>query len=545
MLYIIRIFIINFTGKSMNPFMRIKLFLYPFVILALIHCYSCGKDNEVVEPIVNVSRDIVEVGNEVDYSDTVEITTNVSCTIRLSEGAESWLAVTPSISPEGGNSIVTIGVKANNYLPSQTATLSIMPEGSDVPVRQITITRKQFSFEWKKCYGGQGEDQFDAMTVLPNGQIVFSGFTQSGDGDALGYSGSFKSWVFRSNSDGSMIWQKQVVGTTGFISGQYRSVAATSDGGTVSAGYVNNNYNLDASVARYDANGNVIWNKTYGGTGQDVANRIINTPDGGFLVSAETNSQDGDVKLNHGAFDLWVFKLDANGNLIWEKTFGGAADDILGGIATCSDGGYMLSGMSKSNATGDVPASHGNEDIFVVKLDAAGNKVWTKTFGGTLREDAGSVIGDTDGGCIIAACTNSSDGDLVGRKQNLNRDMWVFKLNKDGQIVWKTTLGGGREDFANSLARLPNGNIAIAGSSESNNGDVAGNLGGHDVWVVVLNSRGKKLWQRTFGSYTGDYNSDIKVTADGSLLVANSTDGNELDVSDNHGNDDAWVFKLK
>jgi hypothetical protein len=123
--------------------------------------------------------------------------------------------------------------------------------------------------------------------------------------------------------------------------------------------------------------------------------------------------------------------------------------------------------------------------------------------------------------------------------------MWVFKLNKDGQIVWKTTLGGGSEDFANSLVRLPNGNIAIAGSASSSNGDVTGNRGGHDVWVVVLNSRGKKLWQRTFGSYNGDYNKHIEVTADGSLLVANSTDGNALDVSGNHGNDDAWVFKLK
>lgn len=549
MLYIISIFSINFTGKSINPYMRIKLFLSPFIILALTYCCSCGKDHDI-EPIVNVSRDIIEVGNEVGYFDTVEISSNVRWTIRLSEGAEKWLLAVPSISLEGGNSIVTIRVTANNYVPSQTATLSILPDGSDVPARQITITRKLFNIEWKKCYGGQGEDYFDAMTALPNGQIVFSGFTQSGDGDALGYSGSFKSWVFRSNSDGAMIWQKQEVGTTGFIGGQSRSVAATSDGGTVSAGYVNVNYNLGASVARYDANGNVIWNKTYGGTGSDQAYRIINTADGGFLVSGETNSQDGDVKLNHGAIDLWVFKLDANGNLMWEKTFGGTGDDIIGVIAACSDGGYVLSGMSKSNGSGDVPASHGNEDLFVVKLDAAGNKVWTKTFGGSLREDSGSVIGDTDGGCIIASCTNSTDGDLVGRKLNPYwntsiRDMWIFKLNKDGQIVWQITPGGSGEDFANSLVRMPNGNIAIAGSSASSDGDVTGNRGDHDVWVVVLNSRGKKLWQRTFGSYTGDYNHHIEATADGSLLVANSTRGNALDVSGNHGNTDAWVLKLK
>lgn len=531
--------------------MRSKFFLYPFIILALLYCSSCGKDDDnYVEPIIDVSRDIVEVGNEVAYYDTVGITSNVRWTVGLSEGAEKWLMAAPSVSVDGISKVLDIRVVANNYLPSQTATISIMPEGSEVPVRQITITRKYFSLDWKRCYGGQGEDYFDAMTALPNGQIVFSGFTQSGDGDALGYSGSFKSWVFRSNSDGAMIWQKQEVGTTGFIGGQYRSVAATSDGGTVSAGYVNVNYSFDASVARYDANGNVIWNKTYGGTGSDQAYSIINTADGGFLVSGESNSQDGDVKLNHGAIDLWVFKLDANGNLIWEKTFGGAGDDIMGVIAACSDGGYVMSSMSKSNATGDVPASHGNEDLFVVKLDAAGNKVWTKTFGGSLREDAGSIIGDTDGGCIIAGCTNSTDGDLAARKLNPYwntsiRDTWIFKLNKDGQIVWQVNPGGSGEDFANSLVRMPNGNIAIAGSSASNDGDVTSNRGDHDVWVVVLNSRGKKLWQRSFGSYNGDYNHHIEATADGSLLVANSTRGNAIDVSGNHGNTDAWVFKLK
>jgi hypothetical protein len=526
--------------------MQVKLFLYTFIVLALMQCWSCKKDKGPdVEPILSVSRSVIEVGNYAEYYDTVKISANVAWTIELPEEAKSWLLVVPWVSPQGDSATVTIKVLKDNHLPAQTATVTIMPVRSDVPAQQFTVTRKQFITEWKKCYGGQVDDQFNAMAVLPNGQIVFSGSSHTGDGDAFGYTGSPKGWILRTGSDGNMIWQKQAVPATGFLHGEYRSVAATGDGGSVSAGYVNINYGFDVSVTRSDADGNVIWNKTFGGTGSDQAYNIISTANGGFLLSGETSSQDGDVKLNHGALDLWVLKLDANGNVMWEKTFGGTDNDMFGKITVCSDGGYLLCGTSKSNNSGDVPVSHGDEDIFIVKLDAAGNKQWTKTYGGALRDGAGSIIGDTDGGCIIAGNTNSSDGDLVGRNKNLNHDMWVLKLNKDGQIVWKTALGGGRQDFASSLVRLPNGNIAIAGSAESSDGDVIGNRGGYDVWVVVLNSRGKMLWQRTFGSYTGDYNEHIGVTADGSLLVANLTDGNELDVSGSHGRFEAWVFKLK
>jgi hypothetical protein len=352
--------------------------------------------------------------------------------------------------------------------------------------------------------------------------------------------------VLRAGNDGNIIWQKQAVTPTGFLEGQFRSVAAASDGGTVSAGYVNVNYRVDVSVTRLAADGSLIWNKTYGGTGNDQAYNIISTADGGYLLSGETNSTDGDIKLNHGASDLWLLKLDANGNVMWEKTFGGTGDEYFGKVTACTDGGYFLCGTSKSNNSGDVPASHGDEDFFIVKMDANGNKLWSKMYGGTMREGPGSIIGDTDGGCIATGYTTSSDGDLVGRPYpNHNFDLWVFKLDKDGQIVWKKTMGGGDADFGTALGRLPNGNIAISGSAASNGGDVTTNRGSYDVWVIVLNSRGNMLWQSTFGSVFSEYNNDIGITANGSLLVANYVTSDGGDVSGNHGRTDAWVIKLK
>ncbi len=529
----------------MTPSMRMKIFLYPFVVLTLIHCWACKKDKDV-DPILSVSRSVIEVGNYADYSDTVKVSANVAWTINVNEEAKSWLLVVPSESMKGDSEIVIIKVLKDNYLPSQTATVTIAPVHSAVPAREITVTRKLFIPEWKKCYGGQVDDVFNAMAVLPNGQIVFSGVSHTGDADAFAYTGSPKGWVLRAGNDGNIIWQKQAVTPTGFLEGQFRSVAATSDGGTVSAGYVNVNYRVDVSVTRLAADGSLIWNKTYGGTGNDQAYNIISTAEGGYLLSGETNSTDGDIKLNHGASDLWLLKLDANGNVMWEKTFGGTGDEYFGKVTACTDGGYFLCGISKSNNSGDVPASHGDEDFFIVKMDANGNKLWSKMYGGTMREGPGSIIGDTDGGCIVTGYTTSSDGDLVGRPYpNLNFDLWVFKLDKDGQIVWKKTMGGGDADFGTALVRLPNGNIAISGSAASNGGDVTTNRGSYDVWVIVLNSRGNMLWQSTFGSVFSEYNNDIGITSDGSLLVANYVTSDGGDVSGNHGRTDAWVIKLK
>jgi hypothetical protein len=507
--------------------------------------YSCKKDDTPTpDPLLNISRTNIEVGNDVDYTDTVLIQSNLDWSISVSAGATAWLSVDP-VKKSGDSTVVTIKVTAANASPAQTATLTITPAGSDVQPRQINITRKAYNLVWKKCYGGTDEDQCYGTAILPNGQFVIAGSSFSTDGDALGNSGANWGWVVRAGSDGNKLWQKELGG----VGGYFRSVVASPDGGTVSAGYVvaPNRYE-DLSVVKLDANGNVVWSKTYGGTLSEIAYRIINTADGGYIIAANSSSKDGDVKTNQGNQDLWVLKLDANGNLVWSKTFGGANEDGVYDITACSDGGYVVCGTTRSNNSGDVPASHGRGEYFVVKMDANGNKIWSKTYGGSWDETPNAVIADTDGSCIVTGYTTSYDGDLTGRHNDIDNDMWVMKLNKDGQIVWQVWLGGSNNDVAHSMVRLPDGNIAIGGNSDSHDNGITGNHGGMDVWVVVVNNTGKILWQKTFGSSVADFNTSIAAAADGSIVVTNAVTGNDGDVSGNHGagwGNDAWVLKLK
>jgi hypothetical protein len=289
----------------------------------------------------------------------------------------------------------------------------------------------------------------------------------------------------------------------------------------------------------------MVWNKAYGGSQFDQPYKILNAPDGGYYIAGQTPSQDGDIKIPHGNTDLFVFKIDVNGNLVWEKQFGGNNDELYGTIAACSDGGYILCSSSNSAKSGDVISSHGQDDFFVVKMDANGNKIWAKTYGGSNNDVPRSVIGDADGGCIITGYTNSGDGDLAGHRTSIDFDMWVVKLNKNGQIVWQTTLGGTGVDKGRNVVRLPNGNIVIGGTTDSSDGDVNGKRGSNDIWVVMLNNAGKKLWQKTFGTSYPDENEDLAVASDGSIVFTNTVLTNDGDVTNLHGSFDAWIFKLK
>ena len=527
--------------------MRTKFFPYQVIVLLFVLVYSCKKnDAPGPDPIIHVSRTDLEVGNDVGYTDTIVIRSNVDWTISVAAGASAWLSVDPVKKATGDSTVVTIKVTAANTSSLQTGTLTITQAGSNAQPIQINISRKAYSLVWKKCYGGSNDDRFFGTALLPNGQFVTTGYSLSTDGDALGNTNTNWGWAFRAGSDGNRIWQKQMGG----IGSYYWSVAASPDGGSVSVGDVEvANGNSDLSVVKFDANGNVVWNKTYGGTGGESAHKIITTADGGYLIAANSSSKDGDVKTNQGDQDLWVVKLDANGNLVWGKTFGGANEEDPYGIAACSDGGYVVCGSTKSNNTGDVTANHGHEEYFIVKMDANGNKIWSKTYGGFWDDIPTSVIGDTDGGCIVTGYTNSYDGDLTGlRHQEIDIDTWIIKFNKNGQIVWQGIYGGSNHDVAQSMMRLPNGNIAIGGNSDSNDHGITGNHGLMDIWVVVINNTGKILWQKTFGSSAADFNSSIDAAADGSILVTNVVTGNDGDVSGNHGSgfdSDAWVFKLK
>ena len=340
-------------------------------------------------------------------------------------------------------------------------------------------------------------------------------------------------------------WQKCLGGT----SEDYAySIQQTIDSGFIVAGYTKSNDvdvsgnqgRSDAWVVKLSSSGNILWQKCLGGTNYDMANSIQQTNDGGFIVAGYTLSNDGDVSGNHGV-DAWVVKLNSSGNILWQKCLGGTSEDYAYSIQQTIDSGFIVAGYTKSNDV-DVSGNQGRSDAWVVKLSSSGNILWQKCLGGTNDDRANSIQQTSDGGFIVAGYTLSNDGDVSGNHGNY--DYWVVKLNSTGTILWQKCLGGSNVDEAYSIQQTIDGGFIVAGYAESNDGNVSGNHGGGDYWVVKLNSSGDIEWQKCLGGTYEDYAYSIQQTSDSAFIVAGKTKSNDGDVSGNHEYYDYWVVKL-
>ena len=235
------------------------------------------------------------------------------------------------------------------------------------------------------------------------------------------------------------------------------------------------------------------WQKSLGGTNNDQAYSIQQTTDGGYIVAGWSSSIDGDVTGNHGGNDYWVVKLNSSGTIAWQKSFGGSNDDYAYSIQQTNDGGYIVAGWSRSN-DGDVTGHYGTTnyyDYWVVKLNSTGTIEWQKSLGGSDHDYAYSIWQTTDGGYIVTGRSYSNDGDVTGNHGG--DDYWVVKLNSTGTIAWQKSLGGTNNDQAYSIQQTNDGGYIVAGRSYSNDENVTGHHGTanyYDYWVVKLNSTG-------------------------------------------------------
>lgn len=400
---------------------------------------------------------------------------------------------------------------------------------------------------WEKALGGTGVDQASCVAPTSDGGYIVGGRSQSNDGNVSGNHGSSDYWLTKLNSTGSVEWEKSLGG-----SGDDRntSVQQTSDGGYIVAGYSNsidgdvtgNHGGYDFWVIKLDNTGAITWQKSYGGTGDDLANSIIQTSDGGYIVAGYTTSLDGDISGYHGGTaDYWILKISNSGVAQWKKCFGGSSDDRAYAIRQSSDGSYVVCGYTNSN-NNDVTGNHGSYDYWIVKLDNAGTIQWEKSAGGTLDDRAYSIESTTDGGFIVAGYAYSLNGDASFN--NGSSDYWIVKLDNTGSITWQKSLGGSTADIAYSIIETSDNGYIAAGYTSSSNGDVSNNHGATDYWMVKLDSVGNVNWEKTIGGSSSDYAYCLKATADSGLVVAGYSSSNDQDITGNHGSSDYWVVKL-
>lgn len=420
----------------------------------------------------------------------------------------------------------------------------------------------------QKTMGGSLSEGAYNLDATSDGGLIAAGYTYSGISGIKtdGTYGNGDYWVVKTDAAGNIEWQKTYGGSD---YDQLETVAQTLDGGYILGGYsvsgisgikTENNHagSIDIWIIKLDATGNIVWQNTIGGNSSDYLGSIDITEDGGYIVGAYSYSDiSGDKTENHiGDADYWILKLNAAGNIVWQNTIGGTSADYCFRAQELSAGGFIVSGSSASQISGD--KSEGtvgpgfSTDIWVLKLDAGGNIVWQNTIGGNSTETAFELEVTPDGGAIIGTYTLSmaagdkSENNISGAPTTY--DYWIVKVNSSGIVEWENTIGGTADDYCHGLTQTGDGGFAVSGySTSSASGDKTENMFGvADYWVVKLDSLGNILWDKNIGGALSDYCYDIIELNDGQLVLGGtSTSG----ISGNktvgtYGNGDFWLVYL-
>jgi len=390
-----------------------------------------------------------------------------------------------------------------------TTTTSIPP----VTTTTTSLSNTTTADYWSNTYGGSQNDNCYALQPTSDGGGVVVGLTES---FGVGYRDV---WVLKLDNQGNISWQKRYGGTG--LDAAY-SILQTSDDGYIVQGYTGSYGagDFDILLLKLDSNGNIIWQKAYGGPNFDRGYSIKQTLDSGYVIAGYTGT---DGAAEGSSNDILVLKVDSNGNLSWMKTYGGSQGDHAKSITATSDGGSLVTGFTESFGAG-------GRDLFVLKLDGSGNVTWMNTYG-TSGNDVSYANGleNEDESYLVAGATNSfGTGDF---------DFWLLKLDSTGNIIWQKTYGGIKRDVATALQQTTDGGYILTGQTASFG------VGVYDTLLLKLDSDGTIIWQKNYGG-TGDGHAfAVQESTNGAFILAgyeNSSSAGGYDYSvmkvDSEGN---------
>jgi len=289
---------------------------------------------------------------------------------------------------------------------------------------------------------------------------------------SFGFSGHDHSYDLLQTADG------------GFFFAGFLDITAALDDGT----YYKGNYLTRHGVGEFwgtkiDANGNLEWRSYYGGTNNDRAHAVIEADDGSFVMAGFSESDDYDISNTRGSYDFWVIKLTATGELLWERSFGGTGIEIAYDITKTDDGGYVVTGNTFSTDI-DISMNHGESDVWLIKIDDNGKLLWEKTFGGSQFDAAQGVITTYDGGFIITGNSKSIDGDVS--ENNGENDIWLIKTDSDGNLLWQSSYGGSNLDYGFDAVENLDKSLLLVGESSSNDFPNLINKGLSDAIIIKI-----------------------------------------------------------
>jgi hypothetical protein len=355
---------------------------------------------------------------------------------------------------------------------------------------------------WTKTYGGTNWDEGYSVQQTSDGGYIVSGYTRS-----FG-AGSDDVWLIKTNASGDTLWTK-TYGVAGEEEGN--SVQQTSDMGYIVAGYTRSfGDTMQVYLIKTNASGDTLWTRTYGGANWDNGYSVRQTSDGGYIIVGYTTSFGG-----AGQSNVYLIKTNASGDTLWTRTYGGTNESYGSSVQQTSDGGYII--------TGQIFLGPKGYDAYLIKTNASGDTLWTRTYGGTSGDYGSFVQPTSDGGYIVAGYTASYGAG--------GPDVWLIKTNASGDTLWTRTYGGTGGDYCFSGQATSDTGYIVAGYTTSFG------AGGFDVYLVKTNASGDTLWTRTYGGTSSDFGDGVQQTSDGGYIISGSTN------SFGAGGYDAYLIK--
>mgnify|MGYP003963364427 CR=1 FL=1 len=357
---------------------------------------------------------------------------------------------------------------------------------------------------WTKTFGGTDTERGNFVQKTTDNGLIIVGETQT-----LGEGGR-DIWLIKTDSEGNEQWNRSFGGTQNDVG---LSVQQTSDGGYAIVGYTNSNSAgaSDIWFIKTDPEGGELWNRKYGELWDEVGNFFIQTTDGGYLIIGFKRLSGGGDRT-----DIWLIKTDHEGNEQWNRSFGEIYHNIGYCVRQTNDDGYII--------VGRITVGVGDDDIWLIKTDSEGNEQWNQSFGGNQEEEGYSVQQTLDEGYIITGYTESyGEG---------GRDIWLIKTDSQGNEVWNETFGGTENDVGKSVQQISGGGFVLTGNTSSFG------IESNDAIVIKVDSNGIEQWNRIFGGNSGDYGNSIQQLDNFSYIIAGST------FSFGSGQGDIWLFNI-
>lgn len=301
----------------------------------------------------------------------------------------------------------------------------------------------------------------------------------------------------------------------------------------------------------------IVASKTFGGSLDEKIGGVVKTNDGGMIVVGHTNSSDGDVNKQYDQIDIWIIKIDSQGNKVWSKTIGGSKNDFGTSIIATNDGNFIISGYTESS-DGIVPSNFGFHDFLVVKINSSGEVIWSRNYGFSGHDHAHKIIQTSDGGYFVVGFSeysgiegsggtqNNGEGHDIGHKGVLHGsgEFIGVKINSQGEFMWYRYFGGTQNDRVNDVVEANDGGLVMVGYSESSDFDINDNKGSYDFWVVKLQNNGSLTWKHNYGGSGIDQAFGVVKTNNNSYLIVGRSNSDDKDINVSLGGFDAWVIHI-